>query len=282
VKFYNVNGSLLNETAAFIPVENRGFRYADGFFESIRFTRNSIHLWDLHYERILASFKILKIENPKEGFKEILFNAIMETVKANTQGTEARVRVIFTRDSGGLYEPVSRTFWYFIEAEKIEGEGYTMNSKGLIVDLFTDYKKQKNALSNLKSLNSQLFVLAGCQIQDTDLNSVIILNENGSLCEGHNSNLFLAVNGVIYTPSISEGCVDGVMRRYVIELAARNGIKVYETELKPNDLIRSDEIFYTNAIKGISWVGAYKSKRYYNNISRKLSDLLNESLNQLV
>jgi branched-chain amino acid aminotransferase len=81
---------------------------------------------------------------------------------------------------------------------------------------------------------------------------------------------------VLYTPALAEGCINGVMRKVILDLAAKARIYVYETELKPNDLIRADEIFLTNAVQGIQWVGAYKSKRYFNKVSKTLIDALNE------
>jgi branched-chain amino acid aminotransferase len=80
---------------------------------------------------------------------------------------------------------------------------------------------------------------------------------------------------VLYTPSLEEGCLAGTMRMQVINLALANGIKVYESPILPQHLLAADEIFLTNAIRGINWVGGYRTKRYQNNISRKLVVLLN-------
>jgi branched-chain amino acid aminotransferase len=106
----------------------------------------------------------------------------------------------------------------------------------------------------------------------------VVLNDKGNVCDGLNSNVFVVVNGVIYTPSVHEACIEGVMRKKLIELCGIAGMKVYETELRPNDLIRADEVFFSNAIQGVSWIGAYKSKRYFNSVSKKIIDLLNQSV----
>ena len=83
---------------------------------------------------------------------------------------------------------------------------------------------------------------------------------------------------MLYTPHLEDGCVGGTMRMQVINSALENEIKVYETSLTPQNLLAADEIFLTNAIKGIQWVGSYRTKRYFH----KISDVLIERLNQKV
>jgi branched-chain amino acid aminotransferase len=98
----------------------------------------------------------------------------------------------------------------------------------------------------------------------------------GNILETSSCNLFIVSNGVLYTPGLAEGCIAGTMRMQVINLAIQNGIKVYECAILPQHLLAADEIFLTNAIRGINWIGGYRTKRYSNNMSRKLVALLNE------
>jgi len=154
--------------------------------------------------------------------------------------------------------------------------GYELNNKGIKVDLYQKIKKPCNALSSIKSCNSLLYVLAGKYKTDNELEECVIINDRHNVCEFTSSNLFIVINGVLYTPAITEGCIQGVMRKVILDLAAKARIYVYETELKPNDLIRADEIFLTNAVQGIQWVGAYKAKRYFNKVSKTLIDALNQ------
>jgi branched-subunit amino acid aminotransferase/4-amino-4-deoxychorismate lyase len=98
----------------------------------------------------------------------------------------------------------------------------------------------------------------------------------GQILETSSCNLFIISNGVLYTPGLDEGCLAGTMRMQVINLALANGIKVYECAIMPQNLLAADEVFLTNAIRGINWVGGYRTKRYQNNISRKLVVLLND------
>ena len=95
------------------------------------------------------------------------------------------------------------------------------------------------------------------------------------------SNIFLALNSVLYTPSLSEGCVEGVMRKQVFHLASKSGMEVQECELDPELLLKADEVFTSNTILGIQWVCAYRGKRYYHTIAGKLVDALNAEMASL-
>jgi len=98
------------------------------------------------------------------------------------------------------------------------------------------------------------------------------------IVEAISSNIFAVKNGVLYTPPIADGCVEGVMRKRIIEIAQTNKIAVYENSIMQNVLLGSDELFLTNSINGIKWVVAYKQKRYFNTTSKKIIELLNKSI----
>src|SRR5690606_35372530 len=122
---------------------------------------------------------------------------------------------------------------------------------GLRVGLYTEQYKPTYPLSNLKSINCLPFVLAGLFRKQQGFDEVILLNQEGRLCETLSSNIFVCYNNAIYTPALSEGCVDGTMRRAVIEIAKEMGKTIVEAKIQPQILLEADEIFLTNAIKGI-------------------------------
>jgi branched-chain amino acid aminotransferase len=105
----------------------------------------------------------------------------------------------------------------------------------------------------------------------------LIQNNKFAIIESISSNIFIVSNGVLYTPSLTDGCIAGTMRMNIINIALDNKIKVYECTLNPQNLLAADEIFLTNAVKGIEWVVAYRTKRYYNDMSKKMIQLLNDA-----
>ena len=180
------------------------------------------------------------------------------------------------RSTGGTYSPESNEVEFFIEVYPLETNNFSLNQRGLEIDLFADLKKAKSNLSNYKTKNGLIYILASIAAKEKDLDDVLISNTAGGILESTAANLFVVSNGVLYTPGLEEGCLAGTMRMQIINLAIANGMKVYECNILPQNLLVADEIFLTNAIQGILWVGGYRTKRYFNNTSKLLIELLNK------
>ena len=106
----------------------------------------------------------------------------------------------------------------------------------------------------------------------------LVLNHEQRIIESSRSNLFVVSNGVLYTPSLDDGCVGGIMRSVLIRTALDHGIKVYEAALTPQTLLQADELFLTNAVRGIEWVSSYKTKRYFHAMAEKLAAWIQEDM----
>lgn len=188
-------------------------------------------------------------------------------------GQKVRVRLIVYREGEGLYTPQSNHPAFVLQVHKLE-EPQRDKKVGLIVDLYTEYKKPYSDLSYLKSNNALLYVMAGLYKDKFGYDDVLILNQEGYLCEALASNVFVYYEKILYTPALNQACIDGVMRRVVIDMATHEGIPVVEAEMGPEIMKQADEIFCTNAVQGIQWVMGYKQKRYFNKISRMLQERL--------
>jgi branched-chain amino acid aminotransferase len=121
-------------------------------------------------------------------------------------------------------------------------------------------------------------VLAAVTASENNLDDLFIINEKNEIIESSNSNIFLYKDEVLLTPPLNSGCIQGVMRTEVITAARDFGINVLESNIYKEDLEKSREIFLSNVISGIRWVGGYKKKRFYNSISKKIIDKLNQNL----
>ncbi|MEW6467546.1 MAG: aminotransferase class IV [Bacteroidota bacterium] len=276
--FLNSNGEVRPADDPVVNADNRSFRYGDGIFETIRFANGKIQFLEAHMQRIRTSLDILKMDFPEQYSADFFRKEISKLISANKVERGARIRLTVYRKEGGYYTPIFDEPNYLIECEPIEEGNYNLNTKGLNIDIFPDYKKAIHRLSNIKSNNSLIYVLASIYKKQNDIDDCIILNQNLSIAESITSNIFAVKNGVLYTPPITEGCVDGVMRRQVIQVAAANRISVYEVPLQMNVLLNSDELLLTNTISGIRWVGSYKAKKFLNNMAKHLVEKLNESL----
>jgi branched-chain amino acid aminotransferase len=275
-QFINNNGVISEASNAAIMINNRSFRYGDALFESIRIANHRPQFLKEHLKRLLTGMQVLKMQPHPLLHESFLEAAIMELALKNNIGAGGRVRLTVYRNDGGFYTPDNNDVSYFIEVDALEEDNYLLNAKGYTIDLFPEFKKQLNVLSNIKSANSILYVLASVNRKQLGLDECLLLNDKYCIIEAISSNIFAVKNGVLYTPPVGDGCVDGVMRKKIIEIAQANRIAVYEISIMQNVLLGADELFLTNAIHGIRWIVAYKQKRYFNNTSKKLIDKLNE------
>jgi branched-subunit amino acid aminotransferase/4-amino-4-deoxychorismate lyase len=275
VEYINFNGSILPADQLIFKANNRGFRYGDGLFESMRYMKGKLKFPEMHIDRIQKGMKLLRFDNCSLIDTWFLREKVEELVRRNRAGADARVRLTVFRDSEGLYSPVSNKFGYILEIQKLDESQYVLNKKGLIIDVYDEIPKPVNALSNLKTCNAMIYVLAGIFKNQNALDEVLILNHHGFLCESMSSNVFVVYDRKLYTPALNEGCIAGVMRQVVMRLAKENDIELVEAQINPDILNEADEVFLTNAAKGIQWVMGYNNKRYFNEVSRFLSEKLN-------
>jgi branched-subunit amino acid aminotransferase/4-amino-4-deoxychorismate lyase len=210
--------------------------------------------------------------------KSFFEEKIVELIQKNQIKEGGRVRLTVFRNEGVSYEPESNKVSYLIEATPFEHNLYTLNEAGLVVDLYNEFKKPLNRMSCIKSNNALVYVMAGIFKTENKLDDCILLNERFNITEAISSNLFAVKNGVLYTAPIAEGCLDGIMRAEILNIAKENRIAVYEVTMAMNVMLNSDEIFLTNAVRGIRWVASYRAKRYTNQMAQRLTALLNEKV----
>lgn len=268
--YFNYNGIISERADKVIDIHNRSFRFGDGLFESMLWENGDIPFLDYHIERLTKGMKILKLENSNLFDAFFIRQQVTQLVKRNNLQGPVRVRLNVFRDGGGLYSPETNKAAFLIEAEALNVLVNSYNSAGIIIDIFKDHKKPINDFSQIKSNNALLYVLAGIYRKSHGFDEVILLNENGLLCEASGSNVFIWYRDTLYTPALSEGCVDGVMRRVVMEVALENNIPVIEAQINPEILNEAEELFITNAVHGLQWVLGYKKKRFFNKLSKDL------------
>jgi branched-chain amino acid aminotransferase len=274
--YINHNGNFILGDAPVVTANNRSFRYGDALFETIRIANYNPQFLKEHLQRLFNGMNVLKMEMNPLFNETYIEHAILELAQKNEITSDGRVRLTVYRNEGGMYAPSDNKVSFVLEVYPIEEKGYVLNTKGYNVDLYTEFKKTQNALSSIKSANSAIYVMAGIYKTEQQLDECLLLNDKHHIIEAISSNIFAVKNGVLYTPPIGDGCVDGVMRKKIIELAQANKIAVYEISVMQSVLLGADEFFLTNTITGIRWVVAYKQKRYFNDTSKKLIDKLNE------
>ncbi len=270
-------GEFYSADAPVLRASNRAFRYGDGLFETIHCYGTEPRYLSLHYQRLLKGMELMDMESPFWLTEKKIYEAIVRLLNKNRFFGSTRVRVSVYREGEGLYTPDDNTVSVVIDSKPLDYSYYSFNSNGLVIDIFPDIRKPINILSSIKSCNSLIYVKAGLFRQTSKLDDCVILNEFGRVAESISSNIFVVKNGEIFTPGVGEGCIPGIMRRVVIDLAQKMGYKVFpDVALNPKVFRTCDEVFLTNAINGIQWVLGMGPNRYFNTISKQLSIELNK------
>ncbi len=277
-QYISFNGSFVPATEAVVTAGNRSFKFGDGLFESMRMIRGELRFAGLHADRLQRGMAALKMEGADQFDEHFLREKAGELVRKNKLGPNARIRATIYREAGGLYAPVNNAAGYVLQATKMDESLYAWLPKGFIAEVYTEITKPVNVLSNFKTCNALIYVMAGLFKESRKLDDVLLLNQNGFLCESMNSNVFVVYQKQIYTPALSEGCIGGVMRSVVMQLARDNGLSVTEAQINPAILKQADEVFVTNASRGIQWIMGLGKKRYFNESSKFLLDKLNAQL----
>lgn len=273
--FINFNGEILPADTKLLTLKNRAFRYGDGLFESMRLMKGQLKFADLHADRLQRGMKALKIDSYSQMDAWFLKEKAGDLARRN-KAKHGRLRLTVFRDAEGLYTPSQNKMAWCLEIQPSDEPRYFLNTKGLIMDIFADLPKPTNYLSNIKTCNSLIYVMAGLYKTQNNLDDVFLLNQHGFLCEAGSSNIFIWYRKHLYTPALSEGCVEGVMRQVIIKIAKQNNIPVTEAQISPDILYEADEVFLTNAGRGIQSVMGFGVRRYFNELSKLLMDELNK------
>ncbi|HET8839476.1 MAG TPA: aminotransferase class IV [Flavobacteriaceae bacterium] len=281
----NLNGKIFPAGEAKLSIENRGYQYGDALFETIRAIHGKIVFWEDHYFRLMASMRILRMEIPMEFSPEFLENEILNLIEANElKDKPVKIKLNVHRNPGGLYKPETRKIGYMIRVWELDSPFYILNNEPYQVELFKDYFVNSGLLSTLKTNNKILHVLGSIFAQENGFSNCILLNEKKMVTEALNGNLFLVQGKKIKTPPLSEGCLNGIIRKKLLEILQKLPEYIVEEKvISPFELQKADELFLTNVVLGIQPITVYRKKNFEKKIAGGLLAKINAvaRLNQL-
>ncbi|MBI5856496.1 MAG: aminotransferase class IV [Sphingobacteriales bacterium] len=261
MSFICFNGKLVSEDVPVLLAANRSYRYGDGLFETMKMQKGELLLKQLHFERLFSGLTILKFELPVFFTAGKLDDEIKKLCQKNNCEALARIRLSVYRGNGGLYDGGMKP-GYVIECWPLDKEENKLNENGLVIDIYPDARKSCDKFSNLKSSNFVPYAMAALYAKENELNDSLVLNVHERICDSTIANIFWIKDNLIFTPPLSEGCVAGVMRKYLLEKLPRLNYRIQKKILTVTDLLAADEVFLTNAIKGIRWMKQFRDKSY--------------------
>ncbi len=264
------NGKLVSRDEPVLNADNKSYRYGDGLFETMKMVRGLIPLAHLHFERLFSGLKTLAYNVPSLITAEKFYEEIRLLCKKSDCEMLARVRLSVSRGNGGINDEKDQ-LQYLIECWPFVAENEKKN--GLIIDIFPGARKSCDAFSNLKSANYLPYVMAARYARQNKLDDCLVVNVHERIADASIANVFIVKKGKLLTPPLSEGCINGVMRRYLIE-----EFKADETAVTIKDLLNAGEIFLTNAVHGICCVKQFRNRKFDHLISSKIQEQLHETI----
>jgi len=240
-----LDNKLVDETDARISVFDHGLLYGDGVFEGIRVYNSRVFELEAHIKRLYESAKAIRLEVPMS--KDKLIRAVEKTTEANGV-IDGYIRLVVTRGVGtlGLNPFICEDSRLVIIADNIQLYPEELYEKGMKVISATTVRNHPLAIPpQVKSLNYLNNILAKIEALDNDVPEAVMYNHEGYVAEATGDNVFIVKNGVIYTPPVEAGSLEGITRSVVIRLAKEEKLEVVEKNLTRFDLYNCDEFFLT-------------------------------------
>jgi branched-chain amino acid aminotransferase len=262
LRHVNINGKLQSATSAGVPYDSRVVRYGFGLFETMLVIDGKIQLKELHWDRLFSGIELLDLVMPELMTREWMESELIRTVKKNQLEKLCRVRFQVYAGRGGLFEGQAAWTEFIIECHPVDPSIVQLNEKGLSLIYAENLAKSPNMICNLKTTNAMLYALAARQATARNADNAIIKNVYGNPMETTLSNIFCIKNDTLYTPPLTEGCIAGVMRKYIIQQLPSKGFTIREEPFVPGFLESADAVFTTNAIRRIKWVQRIEDKQY--------------------
>ncbi|MEN8139498.1 MAG: aminotransferase class IV [Bacteroidota bacterium] len=285
--FIIYNGEIKAKEKFSLDLSNRGFRFGDSIFETIRVFEGKIVFIEDHIKRLFTTLDIVRMNLPEYFTSEYLQKKIIDLIKLHdSKNLNARIRLtVFRKESKEIYFVDKGEYADFIiEYFPIESSNFIINKdKGYEISTYEKIKKASGLLSQIKSNNVLLHSIAGSVAREKLLDNIILVNESDNLTEAVNANIFIGTDNIISTPKLEDGCVDGILRKKLMELIReRSPYSIIEREIHKDELLQCDEVFLTNSIMGIQPVHKCKDKTYETEVSEKLSEIIINEINLML
>ena len=275
MNFVVCNNKIIDENELKLTSTNRAFLYGDGFFESIKIFNSKIFNYHNHFNRIKLSANYLDI-NLNFSAEKLL--QIISSLILKNDITNGSIRITIFRNSKGKYYPAENDSSYVITSKKDSNNIFKKSEEDFTIGLYVENLKPQSKISNLKSINSLLYVMAAKYASENNYNDVFLMNTNNKIIETTNSNIFILKKGIVFTPPLFDGCVDGSMRNLLMHITKQH-YQISIKSINEEDINKCEELILSNAISGVRRVTNFNKVVFK---ERKFYEFLISSLNKLI
>jgi branched-chain amino acid aminotransferase len=246
---YHVDGDLVAAADATVSVRDRGFRYGDGAFETLRVYGGDIFEWDAHVDRLAETCAVLSLDH---GLSRAALRERIDATLAANDLDEAAVRLSITRgvQPGRLtpareVDPTVVVTASALPRGGTDGEPVWDDPAAATV---ADTRRVPDASlpARAKTHNYLNGILARIEAREVGADEALLCDDGGTLTEGATCNLFFVTDDTLRTPALDGPVLPGVTRRVVLDLAREADLSVETGAYTPADLRAADEAFLTN------------------------------------
>lgn len=267
----NLNAQISAEWPSEMLSLQRGLYYGDALFESIRVFEGRIPLMPAHWARLSHGLELMGYAVPACWSAAYFEKEILRVAYRN-----ARVRLTVWRSPGGLYLPQDDEPQFLIAATELSSSMFDGWSEELSIGLCRSIRLSVDSLSGLKSPNGARYVAAAKEAYANGWDDAIILNSREQVCEATSSNVFWIAGRQVFTVPQTDGPVTGILRNLLLHLLPGSGYEVLEKSIAYAELLEADEVFLTNAVRGIRRVVQCEKKVFQQTHSAHFNYLLAE------
>jgi branched-subunit amino acid aminotransferase/4-amino-4-deoxychorismate lyase len=216
---------------------SRGFQYGDGFFESMLYGDGQVRLAGFHQERMNEALELLGLYSP---FHQRLTDYLTNEIPTLLNKESCRLKLMIWRKGQGKYSPTGSEADFALIASPYVEQHAPISTIRVSNSCFLEH----HPTSSFKTMSSLIYVMAGKEAVEQGNELILLSNKDGFLAEGLNSNLFLFRKGQLYTPPLTSGCINGVVRRWML---SNNDPMLNDLWFKADDLKPEDQLFLANA-----------------------------------
>lgn len=241
-----LNGDLIPRSQAKITPFNHGFLYGYGLFETMRAYGGLIFRLNRHLSRLHDGAKTLGIADRLTAFD--LEKACHDLLTANNL-SEARIRLTATAGEGDMVPnpDTCKDITVFVAAQKLVPPPPESYRRGYSAILSSHRRNSQSPLAGLKSTSYLENFLARQEARAAGVDEVVLLNEKNFVAEGSSTNIFLASEETLITPSAESGILPGITREAVLELAKSKGMMTMVKQVELGELVTATEAFLTSS-----------------------------------
>ena len=274
---FNFNGELLHKNTDFLNENNRGVQLGDAVFEELRVINGDVIFLEDHYLRLMSSMRILRMEIPMNFTMEFMEEEILKLICEDGLRETKQIKfTVYRNTSDNNFSKSDNSISYFITSTTLINPFFVLDDKAYEVELFKDFYKTSSMLSNLDTNNKILNVVGSIYAQENDYQDCLLLNERKQVIEALNGNVFIVKGNQVKTPPITDGCVNSVIRKKIIDIVSKlNEVEFLEESLSPFELQKADELFIANNVNGLVSISKYRKKDFVNTTAKSLIGKLN-------